>query len=289
MPEDDSDDLGSDAGAPDAGPIPIGDSGWIAGDFQNGAGLLGMVAPGAGVSGIDGAFASQSSGPAAGVSAGPYALGDTGWQAGDLENGSGLLGLVPPAGYSSMGQSQSSTDSDGETENTASPGQFDSGSPDNSASSPAGEVSPDDSGVDGADSDKNGAISDETSPSWNWAKGFQSDGRNSDEQDARLDFGLATPGGAGLIPVAQNRTVKRQWSRQENRDWPVTEDGRSYHAHHKVPLADGGSKTLENIEPMHPDEHTKHHMDNGDFRRWGGGGRPIGARRLRLRSPPLKP
>lgn len=45
MPEDDSDDLGPDSGAPDAGPIPIGDSGWRAGDFTNGLGLLGLTAP----------------------------------------------------------------------------------------------------------------------------------------------------------------------------------------------------------------------------------------------------
>ncbi len=88
------------------------------------------------------------------------------------------------------------------------------------------------------------------------------------DDDAQLDYGLATPGAANFVPLADNRTLKRQWSIRENQDWPVTEDGRSYHAHHKVPVADGGSKTLDNIEPMHPDEHMQHHMDNGDFSRW---------------------
>jgi hypothetical protein len=48
-----------------------------------------------------------------------------------------------------------------------------------------------------------------------------------------------------------------------------TEDGRNYHVAHKRAIADGGTNTLDNIEPMHPDEHLAQHLNNGDASRWG--------------------
>ena len=50
--------------------------------------------------------------------------------------------------------------------------------------------------------------------------------------------------------------------------WPKTDDGRNFVAHHVKPLADGGPDTLDNIVPMHPDLHIPYHVNNGDFSRW---------------------
>jgi hypothetical protein len=63
---------------------------------------------------------------------------------------------------------------------------------------------------------------------------------------------------------------RRQWEEKEGRPWPRTADGQRYHGHHPTPKAYGGSDGLENFEPMHPLEHQRHHMENGDFRTWGG-------------------
>ncbi len=38
---------------------------------------------------------------------------------------------------------------------------------------------------------------------------------------------------------------------------------------HKRAIADGGTNTLDNIVPMHPDEHAAQHLNNGDSARWG--------------------
>ena len=61
---------------------------------------------------------------------------------------------------------------------------------------------------------------------------------------------------------------RRQYEKIEGEPWPKTVDGKNYHAHHKKALADKGTDTYDNIMPMHPDEHRRHHAD--DFRRWGG-------------------
>ncbi len=53
------------------------------------------------------------------------------------------------------------------------------------------------------------------------------------------------------------------------RPWPKTADGRNYHVAHKRAIADGGTNTLDNIEPMDPDEHMALHISNGDNVRWG--------------------
>jgi hypothetical protein len=65
-----------------------------------------------------------------------------------------------------------------------------------------------------------------------------------------------------------NRRLKREWEAKEGRSWPKTSDGRNYHVSHRRAIADGGSNTLDNIEPMHPDEHHAMHMSNGDAARW---------------------
>lgn len=65
-----------------------------------------------------------------------------------------------------------------------------------------------------------------------------------------------------------NPRLKREWEQREGRPWPTDEKGRSYHVAHKKALADGGTNTLDNIEPMHPDEHIAQHIANGDFSRW---------------------
>lgn len=41
MAQDGLSDVGADASA--SGPFPVGDTGWMAGDFQNGSGLLGLA------------------------------------------------------------------------------------------------------------------------------------------------------------------------------------------------------------------------------------------------------
>jgi hypothetical protein len=51
--------------------------------------------------------------------------------------------------------------------------------------------------------------------------------------------------------------------------WPKTDDGRDFHVSHKKAIADGGTNTLDNIEPMHPDEHIAKHVRDDDYGRWG--------------------
>jgi hypothetical protein len=66
-----------------------------------------------------------------------------------------------------------------------------------------------------------------------------------------------------------NPRLRRQWVKANNKPWPKTDDGRNYHVAHKRAIADGGTNTLDNIEPMHPDEHIAQHINNGDSARWG--------------------
>jgi hypothetical protein len=75
-----------------------------------------------------------------------------------------------------------------------------------------------------------------------------------------------------MIPVGNphNPRLKREWVRAKGIPWPrdpVT--GRDYDVGHKRALADGGTNTLDNIEPIHPDAHRAQHMENGDPARWG--------------------
>ena len=89
--------------------------------------------------------------------------------------------------------------------------------------------------------------------------------------DAILDRGLAGPDDGGdFIEIGNphNRRLKGEHIRKYG-SWPVTDDGRPYDVAHKRAIADGGTNTLDNIEPMHPDEHKAKHLRDGDAGRWG--------------------
>jgi len=93
----------------------------------------------------------------------------------------------------------------------------------------------------------------------------------SDTSGAVLDKGLAGPDdGAELIDVGNpaNRRLRREHAAKYG-PWPVDPvTGRNYDVAHIVAKADGGTDTLDNIKPMHPDDHRAEHMRNGDFSRW---------------------
>jgi hypothetical protein len=74
---------------------------------------------------------------------------------------------------------------------------------------------------------------------------------------------------ARLFPVGnpENRRLKREYIRKKG-SWPQTPDGRDYDVSHIRAIADGGTNTLDNIEPMHPDEHRAKHKNEGDNRRF---------------------
>jgi hypothetical protein len=81
----------------------------------------------------------------------------------------------------------------------------------------------------------------------------------------------AAPEEADLIDIGNphNPRLRREWEKANGQPWPKTDDGRNYHVAHKRAIADGGTNTLDNIEPMHPDEHIAQHINNGDSGRWG--------------------
>lgn len=88
---------------------------------------------------------------------------------------------------------------------------------------------------------------------------------------AVLDRELAgADDGGELIDIGNphNRRLKREHIRKYG-DWPKTGDGRDYDVAHRRAIADGGTNTLDNIEPMHPDEHSARHLNDGDSARWG--------------------
>jgi hypothetical protein len=80
----------------------------------------------------------------------------------------------------------------------------------------------------------------------------------------------AMPESADLLDVGNphNPRLRREWERANSQAWPTTTDGRNYHVAHTRAIADGGANTLDNIQPMHPDEHIAQHMANGDSARW---------------------
>jgi hypothetical protein len=81
------------------------------------------------------------------------------------------------------------------------------------------------------------------------------------------DDGVLVHNACKRIP---SKTHRNNWEKANpGQTWPKTADGRNYHVEHEIPLADGGPDTLDNIRPMHPDDHVKHHKDNGDSARWG--------------------
>jgi hypothetical protein len=66
-----------------------------------------------------------------------------------------------------------------------------------------------------------------------------------------------------------NPRLRREWEAANGRPWPRTKDGRAYHVSHRKAIADGGTNTLDNIEPMDPEEHIAKHKRDGDNERFG--------------------
>lgn len=65
--------------------------------------------------------------------------------------------------------------------------------------------------------------------------------------------------------------MRKEWENGTGEKWPKEPDdpSKNQHAHHKVPLANGGYDGYPNIEPLPAKEHREHHKQNGDFKRWG--------------------
>jgi len=78
---------------------------------------------------------------------------------------------------------------------------------------------------------------------------------------ANIDGKNATP------RTVSTSTHRKNWEKIWGTEWPKTDDGKNYHAHHITPLADGGEDHVSNITPIHPDDHRALHAE--DFRRWG--------------------
>jgi hypothetical protein len=79
----------------------------------------------------------------------------------------------------------------------------------------------------------------------------------------------ATPEGAEFVNVAnpENKRLKQEHIKKYGY-WPKTADGlRDYVVSHIKAIADGGTNTLDNIEPMDSDEHLAKHKRDGDFKR----------------------
>jgi RHS repeat-associated protein len=66
-----------------------------------------------------------------------------------------------------------------------------------------------------------------------------------------------------------NKQLKKEYEALTEKPWPKEPSGRSYDLNHKKAKADGGTNTVDNVEPMQHDAHMRHHKDNGDFARWG--------------------
>lgn len=65
-----------------------------------------------------------------------------------------------------------------------------------------------------------------------------------------------------------NPRLKQEFIKK-NGYWPKTPDGRDYDVSHIRAIGDGGTNTLDNIEPMDPDEHRAKHKRDGDPKRFG--------------------
>jgi hypothetical protein len=73
----------------------------------------------------------------------------------------------------------------------------------------------------------------------------------------------------GAVGRPASKTLRNQWEKFYNEVWPKTLDGKNFHAHHKDAVSQGGSHDPTNIQPMSPSDYVQHHVDNGDFVRWG--------------------
>lgn len=90
------------------------------------------------------------------------------------------------------------------------------------------------------------------------------------EEEVFLDISGAGPDdGRWLFEIGNpaNRQLRKEYEKKVG-PWPKTETGRNYDVAHDRAVADGGKNTLDNIRPMHPDNHVSEHMANGDFARW---------------------
>jgi hypothetical protein len=87
------------------------------------------------------------------------------------------------------------------------------------------------------------------------------------------DDRLAGPDDGGAFSLVGNPAhprLRREWSQKGGLPWPkdpVT--GRNYDVAHIIAKADGGKDHVDNIRPMHPNDHYAEHMANGDPGRWG--------------------
>ena len=99
---------------------------------------------------------------------------------------------------------------------------------------------------------------------------IQLDGGASSPDLRQLPINPAGPEGGEFIDVGNphHPRLRREWERREGTSWPTTADGRRFDVSHKRAIADGGDNTLDNIEPLHPDEHRARHTQNDDFGRW---------------------
>jgi hypothetical protein len=83
-------------------------------------------------------------------------------------------------------------------------------------------------------------------------------GRASERQDGDI-INIVNP---------HNRRLKQEFIRKHGY-WPKTPDGTDYDVSHIRAVGDGGTNTLDNIEPMDPDEHRAKHRRDRDAERFG--------------------
>jgi hypothetical protein len=99
-------------------------------------------------------------------------------------------------------------------------------------------------------------------------------GRSSTSQKTNLRPRLCRPiqplwrAANSLILAVERTEPSRSNTSKSMATGPKTESGRDYEVSHKRPIADGGQNTLENIEPIHPDDHRPMHVREGDAARW---------------------
>ena len=72
-------------------------------------------------------------------------------------------------------------------------------------------------------------------------------------------------------PRKSSKNLRKEWEEANGQPWPKDTNNptRNQDVSHKKPLADGGTNHIDNIEPCPHKDHVQHHIDNGDFVRWG--------------------